>query len=63
MNLEKMRIGFKPSGFSADKGQKQYWNALELSISSKNTTARPHGSPRTLGIPLVCGSGLKPRRP
>ena len=39
MNLEKMRIGLKPKGFSADKGQKEYWNALELSISSKNTTA------------------------
>merc|ERR1712212_1043363 len=39
MNLEKMRIGFKPKGFSADKGEKEYWNALELSISSKNTTA------------------------
>ena len=39
MNLEKMRIGLKPRGFYADKGEKRYWNALELSISKTHTTA------------------------
>ena len=39
MNLEKMRIGFKPKGFGADRAKKEYWNALELSITSNHTTA------------------------
>jgi len=39
MNLEKMRIGYKPTGFLADKKNREYWNALELSISGTHTTA------------------------
>ena len=39
MNLEKMRIGYKPTGFLADKKNREHWNALELSISGTHTTA------------------------
>lgn len=39
MNLEKMRIGYKPSGFLVDKGKRDYWNGLTLSISGQHTTA------------------------
>lgn len=39
MNLEKMRIGYKPTGFLADKGKRNYWNGLTLSISGQHTTA------------------------
>ena len=39
MNLEKMRIGLKPKGFTADKKQRRHWNSLELAITTKHTTA------------------------
>ena len=39
MNLEKMRIGYKPNGFLADKTNREHWNALELSISTNHTIA------------------------
>jgi hypothetical protein len=39
MNLEKMRIGYKPVGFPTEDKKRNYWNALELSISGQHTTA------------------------
>ena len=39
MNLEKMRIGYKPTGFLADKRNREHWNALELSITGSHTIA------------------------
>ena len=39
MNLEKMRIGYKPNGFLADKRKREHWNALELSITGSHTIA------------------------
>ena len=39
MNLEKIRIGMKPSGFTADLDRKDFWNGLKLSISTNHTTA------------------------
>ena len=39
MNLEKMRIGFKPCGFPTEKRRRSYWNSLDLYISGKHTKA------------------------
>jgi hypothetical protein len=39
MNLERMRIGYKPTGFPLEKNNRNYWNKLELTISGKHTTA------------------------
>merc|ERR1711973_782629 len=39
MNLEKMRIGFKPSGFPTEKRNRNYWNSLDLELSNHHTTA------------------------
>lgn len=50
-NLEKMRIGYKPSGFAGDKGCRSYWNGLKLSIGKQppNVTAEVvHWTGRTL---------------
>jgi len=30
MNLEKMRIGFKPTGFTTEHESRNFWNKLEL---------------------------------
>merc|ERR1719219_2813954 len=50
-----MRIGFKPKGFGADRAKKEYWNALELSITSTHTTATvTHWSGRK-----VCSASTK----
>ncbi len=40
MNLEKMRIGYKPTGFPLERKSRSYWNKLELSITNQHTTAR-----------------------
>jgi len=39
MNLEKMRIGFKPSGFPSESRNRSFWNSLDLYISGHHTTA------------------------
>merc|ERR1712029_327120 len=39
MNLEKMRIGFKPSGFPTEARNRSYWNSLDLELTSTHTTA------------------------
>ena len=39
MNLEKMRIGFKPSGFPTERRKRNYWNSLDLELSAHHTTA------------------------
>ena len=39
MNLEKMRIGFKPSGFPSERRNRNYWNSLDLSMSNNHATA------------------------
>ena len=55
LNLEKMRIGYKPTGFQTDSGSRNYWNGLHLSISSKDTTASvTHWTGRT-----VCSASTK----
>ena len=33
MNLEKMTIGYKPNGFPMERRNRNYWNALDLSIT------------------------------
>ena len=33
MNLEKMTIGYKPSGYPMERRNRNYWNALDLSIT------------------------------
>ena len=40
MNLEKMRIGFKPSGFQCESRSRSYWNALDLYLTGSHTTAQ-----------------------
>ena len=39
MNLERMLIGYKPKGFLMEKSKRNYWNRLDLSITSGHTTA------------------------
>ena len=39
MNLEKMRIGYKPSGFDSEASPKKYWNLLQLKTTGRETTA------------------------
>ncbi len=39
MNLERMRIARKPSGFSVERRDREYWNRLDLSITQQHTTA------------------------
>ena len=40
MNLERMLIGYKPSGFPFEKEERSYWNKIELTVSpSGHTTA------------------------
>lgn len=51
MNLEKMRIAYKPKGFELDKGNRSYWNALELSLSKNPahaTATVKHWTGRTI---------------
>ena len=49
MNLEKMTIGYKPSGFPMERRKRNYWNALDLSISSQHATATvTHWTGRTV---------------
>ena len=41
--------GYKPSGFPADKGSRNYWNALTLSCGGKHTQATvTHWTGRTV---------------
>ena len=40
MNLEKMRIGYQPTGFPLEKKNRCYWNKLELFVTGNHTTAR-----------------------
>ena len=47
--------GYKPSGFPADKGSRNYWNALTLSCGGKHTQATvTHWTGRT-----VCSASTK----
>jgi ribosomal protein L18 len=39
MNLEKMRLGPKPAGWSLERKPRSFWNKLELEISNAHTTA------------------------
>ena len=39
MNLEKMLIGYKPKGFFMERGKRDFWNRLDLSMSGGHTTA------------------------
>ncbi len=39
MNLEKMRIAYKPEGFVSDRKKRHYWNSLHLSVNKSSTTA------------------------
>ena len=49
MNLEKMTIGYKPSGFPMERRKRNYWNTLDLSISSQHATATvTHWTGRTV---------------
>ena len=36
MNLEKMTIGYKPNGFPMERRNRNYWNALDLSITVRS---------------------------
>lgn len=57
LNLEKMRIGYKPQGFLGDKGTRRYWNALSLNISPNpvHTTAKvSHWTGR-----VICSASTK----
>ena len=41
--------GYKPTGFSSDKGTRKYWNALQLAISGQHTSASvTHWTGRTV---------------
>ncbi|XP_040569508.1 large ribosomal subunit protein uL18m [Lepeophtheirus salmonis] len=40
LNLEHMKIGYKPQGFLLDKKSVSYWNRLFLEISQNHTTAK-----------------------
>ena len=41
--------GYKPTGFSTDKGTRKYWNALQLAITGQHTSASvTHWTGRTV---------------
>ncbi len=49
MNLERMRIARKPSGFPLERRDREFWNRLDLSLSQQHTTAQvTHWSGRTV---------------
>merc|ERR1719412_1750399 len=55
MNLEKMTIGYKPSGYPMEKRKRTYWNALDLAITGQHTTATvTHWTGR-----IVCSASTK----
>jgi len=39
LNLEKMRVGRKPTGWALEEKSRKFWNKLELEISNSHTTA------------------------
>ena len=60
MNLEKMRIGHKPSGYDIERRKRSYWNRLDLviklndwSVIKKLCRQRKQIKPATINLPSL----------